>query len=168
MLIATTAMLSFTMLSSTDTIVKEETNTVLAQKTDYTRGPKIGISAKPYRAIKVRPRDGKTCDCKQCFGICDVKVTVSYEFRTQNPPNFIIDVPSKQASKARLYVLRKYEHAESEFGIDEDLVVSGAAIEGFEVESITIPKGVYRYVAKETAIGEQVAYGYVDVKLDIQ
>lgn len=114
-----------------------------------------------HRAIKNRPRDGKKCDCKACFGICGV-VWVDDSSESYN-----IDILFNVApGKARIYFPILASNSESEFGIDYDLALPLAIVPTGYNNGI-LKQGLYSYnssVVNYTYNGStKVSYGYVDV-----
>ncbi|MFT5817070.1 MAG: hypothetical protein ACJAR8_000135 [Bacteroidia bacterium] len=121
----------------------------------------IGLEGSPYRAFVQRDRDMKTCDCKFCFGICGVKIIVKVPF-----PNFAIK-PNESPTKSKIYVLDDFSNAESEFGLDEDLVVPTNRLSGTGINSLTLISGVYNYESfvEEVIVDsvQRTSYGFVIV-----
>jgi hypothetical protein len=129
-----------------------------------TAGPKIGLKGKLHRAIKNRPRDGKECDCKHCFGVCDLGVEVSWEFSS------LIVQPNGNtvgSGQATIYFLENPVESESEFVIDADLSVPPAALAATTLTSLILKAGTYQYNSTQVTIevgGESVtSYGTVVV-----
>jgi hypothetical protein len=131
--------------------------------------PGITIEAKPYRPIKKRPRDGKPCDCKQCFGVCQVKVKVTFDLKAGN---FGMILPERGSSKAKLLFGKKYDHAESEFVLDEDIVLSDDQLRQLDLDKFQINKGIYRFSDKVSRLEyggkKYTTYGMVEVNIDME
>jgi hypothetical protein len=70
-----------------------------------------------------------------------------------------------------LYLLEEVDHAESEFGIDDDLIVPGNILNGGPYSSITLKTGEYEFHSVEQLIlingVEIMTYGYVVVESEI-
>lgn len=119
----------------------------------------IGLEASPYRAVVERERDMKTFDCKFCFGVCGVKIVVKVPY-----PNFGIK-PNESPTKSKIYVLDDFPNAESEFGLNEDLIVPANRLIGTGITSLTLVSGVYNYESLvEDVIVDGVlrtSYGFV-------
>lgn len=127
-------------------------------------GPKIGIkiSGKPHRKTTNRRRDGVNCGCDQCFGLCDVSVGLDAGY------SFDVVVPAN-STVGTIYFPETIDHAESEFGIDEDLSISGGALQAQGVSSLTFLTGLYEYHSETVTYefdGEShTSFGYVTVNV---
>lgn len=123
------------------------------------QGPILTIKGKPYRAVEKRDRDGETCDCKFCFGICDAGFDIKIPL-----PNFAV-APNISPTKAKIYVLEDYAHAESEFGLDFDITFPGSALSGTNINNLILKTGVYTYTPQtEDIIADGItrtSYGYI-------
>ncbi len=129
-------------------------------------GVGIKIKGKPYRAIESRPRDGKNCGCKVCFGVCELSMELDFDFSKM----FMVVDPN--GNTTRIHILENLENFEPEFGIDDDIFVPSKALNGTGMESLTLLKGIYDFIEMEDKINidgkEQVTYGYVDVISEIK
>lgn len=137
------------------------------------RGPsvKLKVEGKLKRKIDVRPRDGKVCDCHDCFGICDLKVSVEAGYSP------IIIAPDYPVSgQATIYFLEIQPGAESEFGIDENLSVPVPVVgsaSGTPLSNLSLNAGIYNYDSTQQTIlntdGTPVtSYGSVVVNITKQ
>lgn len=139
---------------SIEEVNENEKNDVLAAA--------AGIKFKPYRKIKVRPRDNKECDCHSCFGVCKMEVSVDIKditdiiFGLSTSTNTDDDALGyldfdRSGKSATLYFLSNVEHAETEFIVDEDLTGSNPSSR----ETVTILKGNYDFsFERETLVLE--------------
>lgn len=124
------------------------------------------VHAVLHRGTDDRPRDGKRCGCSACFGMCDFTVSgdVSGSIVNINPNESGI-------GSTTLYLLEEVDHAESEFGIDDDLIVPGNILNGGPYSSITLKTGEYEFHSVEQLIlingVEIMTYGYVVVESEI-
>ena len=133
--------------------------------------PFIKIKGTPHRGIENRPRDGAKCDCLFCFGICNVSVEFGWKFWKMSSNNFGLQLPSVNAVTGKIYFEGEHEHSETEFGIDDDFVITGEAAEQFGINSITIKEGLYEYVDEIVTFihnGQSyTSYGYVEVNVEV-
>lgn len=119
------------------------------------------LTGKLYRAIAIRPRDGKPCGCAACFGICNVK------WVEDSTESYNIDIVFNVApGKARIYFPIALSNAENEFGIDSDLVLPSSIVPA-NYSNGKLKCGLYSYNFNDvnyTYNGEtKISYGYVDV-----
>lgn len=126
-------------------------------------GPKIKIKGKPYRAVEVRERDLKKCECKFCFGICDVGIEIELDLKDFG---LVADLPN---NKADIYVLENLPNAETEFGIDLDLNIPSSYLQGSGLNQLTLLQGLYTYTPQiDTIIIDNISYvSYGKVNVDI-
>ena len=122
-------------------------------------GTKITIKAKPYRATKDRPRDHKNCGCKECFGICDVSISVGFEFTE------VVIIPDADNGVARIYFTKELSNFDTEFGIDNDIEIPPQALENKGINSLVLKTGIYTFneVQDDIVVGSEnyVTHGYV-------
>lgn len=130
-------------------------------------GVKIKVKAKLYRKIETRPRDGKTCDCLACFGVCDLSAEVEISL-----PKIIVEPNYPQNGKATIYFIDLPSAAESEFVIDEDISVPSGVLVGSSFTSLTFKAGAYQYDSTLLSItdnGQNVtSYGSVIIDIATQ
>ena len=103
-------------------------------------GPKISVKGKLHRGIENRPRDGKECNCKHCFGVCDLSIEVSYTW-----DRIIIEPSGGVAGQSKIYFLDNPAEAESAFVIDNDLSLPSGALTGTTLASVILKQGEYQY-----------------------
>lgn len=109
------------------------------------RGPKISIKGKLHRAIENRPRDGKECNCKACFGVCDVSIEIGYEFEFHR---IVVSPggPGTGTGQSVIYFLDSTPaNAENEFAIDRDILLPNGALLSTPYTSVTLKRGSYQY-----------------------
>ena len=129
---------------------EEDFELTSTNEVDLRAGGKIGVKVKPFRKIKKRPRDGKECDCKACFGLCDWEVTVSYEAK----PDFYdgdLDINTNT-----LTFTESLPHKDkSDFVIDEDVSVDlpASLIDEHGYSNITIKSGKYEFIETNSELG---------------
>lgn len=156
-------------------------NTSLNESSKVEFGIRIKAGCTIARAIEVRPRDGETCGCSACFGLCDcyfgIMPTVSFlelmddvEWEAGESLPIILDID--RSGVVRLYIESRVHWSESEFGVDEPLIFDSTAYPDLEVQSITINVGVYDFVSRPGQFELSPGFfynfqGYVDLDADI-
>ena len=74
-----------------------------------------------HRGTTERNRDGKNCGCNECFGICNAPVEVG-------GVGAVIGIQELPNNRALIVFLhRKPNHFESEFGVDSEVILSSAS-----------------------------------------
>ena len=126
----------------------------------------IKIKGKPYRSTTKRPRDGKNCGCKVCFGLCDVTIESDIDFSK------MFMVVNSNENTTRIYILEDLKNFESEFGIDNDILIPQKALYGTGIKSLSLLSGLYDFIEKKDNIKidekNETTYGYVDVFCKIE
>jgi hypothetical protein len=127
---------------------------ILAQQAGF-----VKLKGRPYRATEERERDLKNCGCKFCFGVCEVEFELDLEDILKGFT--VAHVPGK--STATFYLTEPVGHNETEFGVDNFLILPSTQT-GFP-EDLSLDLGVYHFVHQQSSItfnGEtQTTYGYV-------
>jgi hypothetical protein len=106
----------------------------------------VAVEGNFHRQIYERPRDGKICDCKDCFGICILNINFEMTNNTSGLLDFDIDNET-----ATLYFIKDLKQAEEEFGVDEPVFISkenlpNKIVEKYSIQSgITILPNMYKY-----------------------
>jgi hypothetical protein len=136
-----------------------------SSKREIGPGPIIVIKAKPYRQTHNRKRDGKDCGCNTCFGICDVRIGGGIGFTT------IIIQLNQETNLSTIYFTESLSNFDTEFGIDNDIIIPTEALVNTDISSLILKKGIYSFVEDNSYIsmGDSTyhTYGYVSVLHEI-
>lgn len=130
----------------------------------------VTVSGKPHRKVEFRKRDGEECDCENCFGLCDVRVSGGVTFGFHDVVITVpVDTSIAYQDTSRVYFLnQKPISAESEFVIDEDINMDSSFFQGqVLLHALILKSGEYIYhndtilFINGTAV--DTSYGYVDI-----
>lgn len=147
---------------------KDSLNDDLVESTqevyELASSPSIGICLRGniHRIIKNRPRDGKECDCKDCFGLC--KVRIGPCITRVGGHSGLDDFPlymeiNEFENVGKIYFLAAVNPDEDEydeFGIDEDLIFDIPSTTSMMGGSFKIKEGEYQYVKSQSVNGDMV------------
>jgi hypothetical protein len=122
------------------------------------------------RAIYQRPRDGKICDCMECFGICDVRFVNPFG-STADPNTAPIIITVDTICDANyIYICENESFFESEFGVDNEVEVPSEALRNTDLTELTIKNGLYTYTQEYDTLrynnNDYIYYGIVEVNVD--
>ncbi len=128
------------------------------------QGPYIKMTGTIRRALVKRKRDGKICDCHECFGVCDISFKFGWKPKMYAAPPISI---GNGSYTTRIYFNEELEQFEDEFGIDYDLDIPNEFLKNTGYNSFTLKSGLYNFHEVGDNLyenGEDIqTYGYVDV-----
>lgn len=153
-----------------DSLNSKENYSLKADKNPYVKFGATWVIARP---IVVRPRDGKKCDCLFCFGVCELKGKGSFVIPSSNSGDAIVETDSSTNNSATFYLLNVHPEAESEFIVDDTVIVPVDSIDGYtNLESFEILPGIYEYDETSGEIsfdGQTVTYvGKVEINILVE
>jgi len=130
--------------------------------------PSIKITGKPHRATELSGK-GVACCCEYCFGVCEVEIDIDLGLEIKF--SALIIEPNETLGKSRVYFLEELEHFESEFSIDEEILIPEEALVNSVYNFLSLLEGNYTFHEEQGEVIFEnepvITYGYVDVNHEL-